>query len=348
MAEYEEKTEQATPRKRQKAKEKGQVARSKDLISFASIGGVILLLFFWGRHFFDSFLQLTGRLISLRQGTEPISALKSASVDMMFLIMPFLGSAFIVAISAGLLQGGFVRKPLELKFEALNPMSGLKRIFSLNGLTDFLKVLIKFSIGCYLFYVVMKKDLTVLPFLSGMELSAIAGVSGSLLLKALTYGFGCFFVISVIDYILQKWHFERSLRMSRHELKEEYKQTEGDPIIKSRIKSIQKEMARKRMMQEVPKAAVVITNPTHIAVALRYEDKKTAAPQVIAKGAGYVAENIKEIAVKNRIPVVEDKPLARMLYKLDLGSYIPEELYKAVAKILAYIYRLKHSAHKGG
>jgi flagellar biosynthetic protein FlhB len=155
------------------------------------------------------------------------------------------------------------------------------------------------------------------------------------------YCFGTFLVLAVADYFYERWRFEQSIRMSREELKEEFKETEGDPLIKSRVKSLQKEMARRRMMQEIPKATVVITNPTHIAVALKYKNNEMSAPKVIAKGAGFVAEKIREVAGRHRIPIVEDKPIARALYKVKIGQSIPEELYKAVARILAYIYKLR-------
>lgn len=341
MAEYEERTEQATPRRRQKAREKGQVARSRELSSMAAVGGIVLVLYFGGKHFMESITGVTGKLLSLQYGRDPIAALRAASIDTMLILIPFLGAAVTFAVSTSLFQGGFVLKPLELEFERINPLSGIKRIFSITGLTEFLKSLIKLLIGGYLFYYVIKKDLSVLPSLTDMGLHDLARVSGYLTMKAIAYGFFCFFVFGIIDFFLERWRFERSIRMSKEELKEEYKESEGHPLLKSRIKSLQREMARKRMMQEVPKATVVITNPTHLAVALQYEDKKMSAPKVIAKGAGFVAEKVKEIARRHHIPIVEDKPLARMLYKLELNSYIPQELYRAVAKILAYIYKLK-------
>ena len=154
-------------------------------------------------------------------------------------------------------------------------------------------------------------------------------------------GFFFYLILAVVDYFLQKTKFERSLRMSKQEIKEESKKLEGNPLIKSRIRSLQREMARRRMMDEVPKAAVIITNPQHLAVALRYQEKEMAAPKVVAKGADSVAQKIKEVARQHGIPIVEDKPLARVLFKLDLNTFIPPELYKAVAKIIAHIYKMK-------
>ncbi len=344
MAEYEEKTEQATPRKRQKAKEKGQVARSRDLSSMVAMGGVILVLYFGGKHVAKDSFEIMGTFLSFQYGKDSLTVLRTALIETFFILLPFFGASFFLAVGVNVLQGGFVLKPFEITFNKINPLEGIKRIFSKSGLVEFLKSLLKFLIGGYLLYFVIKKDLFAFPFLMRMGLHELVIASAHFIMKAILYGFICFFAVSAIGYLLERWRFEQSIKMSREELKEEYKESEGHPLLKSRIKNIQKEMARKRMMQEVPKATVVITNPVHLAVALRYEDKKMSAPQVVAKGSGFVAEKIKETARKHGIPLVEDKPLARMLSKLELNAYIPQELYKAVAKILAYIYKLKGSA----
>jgi flagellar biosynthetic protein FlhB len=173
-----------------------------------------------------------------------------------------------------------------------------------------------------------------------MEMNSAIKLSGQLIINALVTALLYFMIVAFISYLLERWQYERSLRMTREEVKEEYKEVEGDPRVKSRIRTLQLEAARRRMMQEVPKATVVITNPTHIAVALKYEEKMIA-PKITAKGAGIVAEKIKEIAEAHGVPVVEDRPLARALFKHDLDTFIPEELYVAVAKILAYIYKLR-------
>jgi flagellar biosynthetic protein FlhB len=343
MAEFEERTEQATPRRRQKAREDGKIARSRDLNAIASIGGVLIFLYFGGRHFVDSAGSMTGRLLSLQYGRDPFTVLKAASVEAMLLIAPFLGVSFVFALAANVAQGGIVLKPLKLNLDMLNPLNGVKKLFSMNGLTEFLKSMVKFTLGGYLVYWVIRKDLPSLPGLMEMSLMPLARMSAALLMKAMAYGFFWFLLLSVIDYFLQRWQFERSIRMSREEIREEFKESEGNPMIKSRIRSLQREMARTRMMQEVPKATVVITNPTHYAVALKYEDGKMQAPTVVAKGANAVAQRIREIARQNSVPIVEDKPLARLLFKLELGSSITHDLYKAVAKILAYIYRLRRT-----
>jgi flagellar biosynthetic protein FlhB len=204
-----------------------------------------------------------------------------------------------------------------------------------------LKSLLKFAIGGWVIYYIIKKDLKVLPMLSAMEMSELIKVSGKLVMNAIVIAFFLYLTVAFVSYLLERWQFERSLRMTKQEIKEEHKETEGDPLIKSRIRSIQREIARKRMMQEVPNATAVITNPQHLAVAIKYEDKKMHAPKIVAKGAGFIAGKIKEIAAKHGVPIIEDKPLARALFKLELNTYIPEKLYVAVAKILAYIFKLK-------
>lgn len=338
---FQERTEQATPRRRQKAREKGQVPRSRELSSMAALGGIILVLMFGGAHLARGMTGITGRFLDLQYGRDPFAALRAAASEGMALMMPLLLAAFALAVCASVAQGGFVLKPLEASLSKINPLEGIKRIFSFSGLAEFLKSLLKFSIGGVLFYYVISKYLPDLPYLTGLGLHDLTDKASGMVMKAIAYGFGCFFIIAIISYILERQRFERSLKMTREEVKEEFKESEGNPQVKSRVKSLQMEMSRRRMMQEVPKATVVITNPVHIAVALRYVDRETPAPKVVARGRGHVAEKIKEIAVRHGVPIVEDKPVARLLYKLDLGSFIPQDLYRAVAKILAYIYKLK-------
>ncbi len=341
MPEHDERTEKATPRRRQKAKEKGQIARSREVISMAATGGIILLFYFGGNIFIQNISALTGRLLGLQYGRNPVAVLRLTASETLKILMPFLGISVTLATVSGIIQGGFFPKPLSFEVERLNPASGLKRIFSSYGLVELLKSFLKFVLGGIFFYYFIKKALTILPFTAAMDVSQIQNISGKLIAKAVIYAFTIFFSLAIIDYFYERWSFERSIRMTKEEIKEEYRETEGDPLIKARLKSLMKEITRRRMVQEVPKATVVITNPTQIAVALRYKKEEMSAPKIIAKGAGFIAEKIKEVARKYGIPIVEDKPLARALYKLKLDSFIPEELYRAVAKILAYIYKLR-------
>lgn len=341
MAENEERTEQATPRRRQKAREKGQVARSQELTSMSGVAGIMIMFYFAGNVFMKNISSLTGNLLGLNYGMEPFTVMRYAASEMLLIMLPFFGISVIMIFFAALSQGGVVLKPFEFTLQKINPLKGLKNIFSKEGLVNFLKTFFKFTTGAVIFYYIIRKTIFLVPYMSAMELPAIQAEAGTLLAKAVLTIFLVFFGLAALDYIFQRWKFERSLKMSKEQIREELKESEGDPLIKSRIKSIQRELARKRMMQEVPKATVVITNPTHIAVALMYKKNDMPAPRIIAKGSGYIAEKIKETAVKHRIPIVEDKPLARALNKIKIDSYIPEELYRAVAKMLAYIYKLR-------
>jgi flagellar biosynthetic protein FlhB len=338
---FQEKSERATPRKRQQARKKGQVARSRDLTSMAAMGGFILIFYFGGEYFFLKLSDLTGGILSLQYGMNPLDISKTAILQTGQILAPFFITSIVLVIAASVMQGGFVIKPLKFELNKLNPVSGIKRLFSLRGLTELLKSLLKFAIGGWVIYYIIKKDLKVLPMLSAMEMSELIKVSGKLVMNAIVIAFFLYLTVAFVSYLLERWQFERSLRMTKQEIKEEHKETEGDPLIKSRIRSIQREIARKRMMQEVPNATAVITNPQHLAVAIKYEDKKMHAPKIVAKGAGFIAGKIKEIAAKHGVPIIEDKPLARALFKLELNTYIPEKLYVAVAKILAYIFKLK-------
>jgi flagellar biosynthetic protein FlhB len=338
VPDFEERTEQATPRRRQKAREKGQVPRSREIMAMGGLFGTLMVFYFGGAALLKGLSQLTGTLLDLQYGRDPFTVMYLAAGDLFLIVVPFLIASAACTLFSGAAQGGISVVPLRLHPERLNPLQGIRRIFSLPGLVEFLKSSFKFLVGSLLLFFIVKQAVTELPFVSALDLAEMQEVSTGLVAKAVTYAFLTFLTIALADYLLERWRFERSIRMTRQELREEHKETEGDPLIKSRIKSVQREMARRRMMQEVPKATVVITNPTHLAVALRYEASEMAAPKVVAKGSGFVAERIKDLAGTHGVPTVEDKPLARALFKLPLGTAIPHELYRAVAKILAHIY----------
>ncbi|MBF0537985.1 MAG: flagellar biosynthesis protein FlhB [Nitrospirae bacterium] len=344
MPEQDERSEQATPRRRQRAREKGQVAKSREVTSLAGMAGVLLVLHFGGNYVFTGMSDMLTKFLSFQYGMDPFTATRVALVKVITLLMPFFVTVMALAVFSDVAQVGFFLKPLEFNLAKLNPLSGLQRLFSFNGLIDFLKSLLKFLAGGIIFYQVIKHDIYKLPYVSTLDFRELATTAVDFLKEALLYGFLYLFIVAAVSYIFEKWRFEKSIKMSKEEIKEEFKETEGDPKVKSRIRSIQREQARKRMMAEVPKATVIITNPTHLAVALRYNDKEMAAPKIIAKGSGYVAERLREIGKEHKIPIVEDRPLARTLFKLEVNSFIPPELYKAVAKILAYIFRIRSVA----
>jgi flagellar biosynthetic protein FlhB len=239
----------------------------------------------------------------------------------------------------------FSNEAITPKFDRFNPITGIKRLFSTRSLIELLKSLLKLAVVGWIGYTTIMGELKVFPLLvdkTGAEVLAFAGqVCFKLFLKT---GLALL-VIAGFDYAYQRYQFEHNLKMTKQEIREEFKSTEGDPLIKSRIRSLQRERSRQRMMKDVPKADVVLTNPTHLAVALRYDVEKSAAPVVVAKGARLIAERIKAIAKENGVPVIENKPLARMLFKnAEIGSEIPFELYKAVAEVLAVVYRMRNRA----
>lgn len=341
MPDFEERTHEATPRKRQRAKEKGQVARSRELIGMAASGGILISFFISGKSFMAGLLNFLRDALRLEYGIDPLEVIKKTASEAFLSLIPLLLISLSLVLLSGFLQGGIVLRTFELDMERINPLSGLKRLFSMRGFFEFLKGFLKFLIGGLVLYLVLRKFLPEVSKMPAMDFDHIKSNSLMIIKKSTLAIFITFLSLAIFDYLYERLRFERSLRMARQELKEEFRETEGDPLIKARIKSIQRELAKRRMLQEVPKATVVVTNPTHIAVALLYRRDEMPAPKVVAKGADAIAEKIKEIARNHGVPIYEDRALAKALFKLKLGSYIPEELYKAVARIIAYIYKLR-------
>jgi flagellar biosynthetic protein FlhB len=344
MPDFDEKTEKPTQRRRQKAREEGQIPRSRELSAMASTAGILIIFYFLGHRIFQTLSGTMQDMLSFGRSYNAVDGIRFASMKGVGILIPVFIAAVFMAIFSNVVQGGFVLRPMKAELGKVNPLEGMKRIFSRYAAVEFFKGLVKFSIGGYLIYFILKKKVSQSITLQDMDPDSIALCSWDILLYALKIAFMTFFIISILDYINERWKYERSLRMTKEEVRDDFKETEGNPTIKARIKSIQREMARKRMMQEVPRSTVVITNPTHYAVALKYVDGKMSAPRVVAKGSGHIALKIRDIARKNLVPIVEDKPLARALYRVDLEAEIPHELYRAVAKILAYIYRLRRTA----
>jgi len=333
-----QKTERATPRRRQKAREQGQVPRSRDLVSVASLGGGLFALPLLGGQLAERLAALTGGLLRLGFGRDPGAALRAASAETVRILWPFLACSALLAVAAGAAQGGLVVRPLSVDLSRVDPAAGVRRLFSAGWLAESGKNLIKLAAGALLVGLCLREGLAALPAMAGADLGEAAAGAGRLVMRAVSRGFWFFLVLAGGDWVLERWRFERSIRMTKEEVKDEYRETEGNPQVKARIRSLMRDLARRRMMQEVPRAAVVVTNPVHVAVALRYEAGRMPAPRIVAKGAGVVAERIKEVARRHGVPIVEDRPLARTLFRLELGSFVPEELYRAVAKILAQIW----------
>ncbi|MBN2654452.1 MAG: flagellar biosynthesis protein FlhB [Nitrospirae bacterium] len=348
MAEdQDQKTEQATPQRKQKAREKGDIPKSRELTSIIPIWVVYAFLSFSG----IIFTSISGYMASSLNRSfsyelTPNSLMNlfiadSASVGLIMMPMFFTMVGLIMLVH--FLQTRFLltSKPLTPEFGRLNPIKGVKRFFSINIIVELLKGVLKLFILSLFIYVIIKKEIYILPLLVNMDMSTLTVYAfGEIKHLVLISGIALT-VFAAADIGYQIWHTNRSQRMTKQEVKDEYKDIEGDPRVKARIKSLQRDMMRKRMMQEVPQADVVITNPTHYAVALKYDPKAMGAPKVVAKGANLIAQKIKDIAKENRVPVFEDKPLARALYLIDLGHEIPEAMYKAVAAILANVYKLK-------
>jgi flagellar biosynthetic protein FlhB len=266
------------------------------------------------------------------------------SLRMAMILLPILLAVVVFSVSANVLQGGlaFSAQSLGFHFEKLNPKNGLSRVFSKNGLVELLKSLVLLSAVSIISYQVISQYLPLYPRLVLMDVRKLfhwtAYISFEIFLRVAIL----LIILAIADYCFQRYRFTEQLKMTKQEIREELKETEGDPTTKGRIRRVQREMARKRMMSEVPNADVVITNPTHYAVALSYKMDAMAAPMVVAKGVGFLALKIRELAQEHGIPQVENKPLAQTLYKsVEIGQYIPANLYKAVAEILAYIYKAR-------
>jgi flagellar biosynthetic protein FlhB len=266
---------------------------------------------------------------------------------LLLIMAPLFLAVVIAGFLANYIQFGFILswEALAPKFEKIDPIKGFQNFVSLRSLVELVKSLLKMTIVAVIVWFNLKGEIDNLIPLMDESLWGILVYTGRITFRIMITTCWVLIVLAILDYLYQRWEHEKSLRMSKQEMKDEFKQTEGDPVVKARIRRIQREVARKRMMANVPKADVVITNPTHLAVAIRYDADKMYAPTVVAKGAGHVAEKIREIAGAHGVPVIENKPVAQLLYKtVDVDQAIPEDLYRAVAEILAYVYGLKEKA----
>ncbi|WP_044337387.1 flagellar biosynthesis protein FlhB [Rossellomorea aquimaris] len=345
-----EKTEKATPKKRDDARKKGQTSKSQDVNTAIILLAVFLFLTFSASYIgdivFDLFNQ-TFQEYMLMELTE--NTVQILTMDIMKEIALLLGPIMLVALLAGLfsnyIQVGvmFTTKPLEPKLEKIDPIKGFKRIFSLRAIVELLKSILKISFVGAITFVILWKNIDQVLSLSFKSVGDSLATMASLTVQMGIAASLALLFLSLFDFLYQKYDFEKNIRMSKQDLKDEHKNIEGDPLIKSKIKQRQREMAMRRMMQEVPDADVVITNPTHFAIALKYDEKKMDAPYVVAKGVDYLAQKIKYIANENDVVLVENRPLARSLYdSAEIGDAVPEEFFKAIAEILAYVYRIKN------
>ncbi len=343
-----EKTEKATDKRRMEAREKGQVAKSQEISSVLVLLASLASFYYGGLIMIDKINDLMrGFFEKLPLGSFSISytnsILRLVTIIFFQIVGPFFLVLITIAVLSNVMQTGilFNSEWTNPDFSKLNPISGFKNIFfSTRTIGEVVKGVLKISVISYVVYGVIQKELLRMPAISTMDAENIflyiGGVSGSIFFRVSLV----LIFLAILDFAFQKYQFEESIKMTKQEIKEESKMTEGNPEIKSRIRSAQRQIAKKRMMADVPKADVIITNPTHIAIALGYE-AGMSAPRVLAKGERLIAEKIKEIAREHDIPIVEDKPLAQAIYReVEIGDVIPPDFYRAAAEILAYVMKI--------
>jgi flagellar biosynthesis protein FlhB len=351
----EERTETATSYRREEFRKQGSVAMSRELLSVVMMIAVGLSMYAFVSTFYKQFSLMSQHFFKFEHGTElgrdeVLEMRTDIAKYWGWMSVPVMLVTFVTGLLASVAQVGMyvTFDPLTPNWERINPIKGFGRLFSAQGLVEAVKAFLKIGVVVLVVYYFIKSQAP----MAGNYLSLSLPESTSLTLTSLgrlflTLAFSLL-VLSILDYAFQKYQLEKQMKMTKREAKDEFKLREGDPLIKSRIRSVQRRLASRRMMDAVPKADVVVTNPTHLAVALKYDPAEMHAPKVVAKGAGVIAQKIKEIARFHRIPCVENKPLARALFKeLDINDYIPRDLYKAVAQVLAYVYRLRRLATAG-
>lgn len=351
-----EKTEEPTAKKLSDARNDGKVAKSRELdnavgllllfvllqVTMSNLGGGMLGLFDMFYNRIPEFLDENSTGMTARSVSQIVQRALMEAFDM---IWPFFALGFLVMFVVNLLQVKWkiTTKPLKPDFKKFNPINGFKRFFSKDSLVELLKSILKIVLIVWVTYSAVVDDSRNLLLLYDMSLMQAIMFVGSIIINAGMKISAAYFVIGIIDYIYQKWKFKDDMKMTKQEVKDEYKNTEGDPQIKGKQRAKMREASQRRMMQDVPKADVVITNPTHYAVALKYDAEEAQAPVVLAKGTDFLALQIKEKAKEADVEIVENKPLARMLYaNVEIGEEIPPELYQTVAEILAAVYRLKN------
>lgn len=351
-----EKTEEPTAKKLSDARNEGQVAKGKDLTSAVMLLVLFMVLRFtvgnMGEGFIECFNKNYTQIGDLFTSTHgeynmqyTIALIQSAALDMLKLLIPFFGIGFIIAIVIELAQVKWkpTSKPLQPKLSKFNPINGIKRMFSVRTLVSLIKQVVILVVIFIVVYNKLKSRMSDIYMLYDIPLISAIMLLGDIIFDIGTVICVIYTIIGIADYVFEKRKFRKDMMMTKQEVKDEWKNTEGNPEVKNKIRQKMSEASRRRMMQAVPEADVVITNPTHFAVALKYEQNKGKAPVVVAKGEDYLAAKIKEAARENNIEIVENKPLARMLYyNVELDEEIPPELYQAVAEVLAFVYNIKN------
>ncbi len=351
-----ERTEQATPKRLEKAREEGQVVRSQELTTFALLMVAAAGILFLGAGLMDKLLSImkAGMQLERELAFQPdlmLTRFYELAFEGLIAIAPLLLLLIIVAFFAPMLLSGWMMSSTALmpKFDRINPIKGFGRIFSMRSLVELVKAIAKtIVIGGVAALIIWHNKEEVMALLTVPVASGIHR-TGEYLTTSFLLTVGAMALIVVIDVPFQLWEHAKQLRMTKEEIRKEHKEDEGDPFVKARVRGLQREAARRRMMAEIPNADVIVTNPTHYAVALKYKSETMRAPTVVAKGVHLLAARIREVAEENRIPILEAPPLARALYyHAELESEIPEKLYTAVAEVLAYIFQLRRYNEYGG
>ena len=349
-----EKTEEPTAKRLQDARKEGQVAKSQELVTAAMLFGLFIAIKIFGGYIGNSFIKTfkkTYGYISVYAVEFPTigntaSMIGQLLIDVLLMCLPIFAFAIVMAVVLNVFQVRWqpTAKPLKPKFNRLNPVTGFKKIFSMDKLFELVKSVAKIALIFWLAYSTLKDEIDSIKILYDLDLiNAVIYICDDIVVSLGIKISAVYLILGLADYIYQKLKFKKDMKMSKQEVKDEYKQQEGDPQVKGRIKSKMRETSMRRMMQKMPDADVVITNPTHFACAIQYDKEKAAAPVLIAKGADHLAQKIKEVAKEFDVPIVENKPLARMLYyNVDLDTEIPAELYQMTAEVLAYVYQLKN------
>lgn len=348
-----EKTEEPSAKRRADFRKKGQVAQSKEVQTAMLFTFILLLWIFYMPNFWNGLSLLVSsiwdNLGSFDGSPEDVYNLTLFVIkEMAILLLPLFVLVMVIGFFSSVFQIGwlFTTQPLTPDFSKLNPINGFGRMFSMKSLVDLVKSVLKVLLIGWIAYATVYntfEEALILAETNVTETIMFLGRTATLILAKVC---GILIIIAAIDFLYTRYEMGEKMKMTKQEVKEEFKEMEGDPYIKGQIRRIQQEMARKRMMAEVPDADVVITNPTHLSIAIKYETATMDAPVIIAKGADHVAMKIREIARENEIPLIENPPVARLLHKIDLGAAIPEEMFKAVAEILAHVYSLKNKTKK--
>lgn len=351
-----ERTEQPTAKREEDARKKGQIARSRELNTMAVMLVSALAMVMLGKELIFDLADLLKRHMQLSRAdifdvNSMLRLFDEAMIDGLWLLTPIFVLLLVVTLLAPMSIGGwsFSFEAIQPKLSKLDPIKGIQRLFSAKSLVELLKALAKFALVTAVAIGVMWMQMGEFIQLGSESLEPGLAHAGDLLVSAFLYVSVALILIAAVDVPFQIWDHNKQMRMTHQEVRDEMKDTEGKPEVRSRIRQLQREMANRRMMEAVPKADVVVTNPTHFAVALKYDPKKMRAPQVLAKGADLVALNIRKVAEENGIARIEAPPLARALYHTtEIGQEIPQGLYVAVAQLLAYVFQLKAVQKNGG